>query len=267
MARSALGRRPDASQRIATLALRYELPPRAAEQLVSLLRIIELDPFAPTTIRDPAKAIDDHLADSLVALRCEQARIVGTIADLGTGAGFPGLPLAIARPDAAVSLVESSVRKCAFVRRAVTACGLENVYVIHARAEQWPEARAAFDLVTARALASLAVVAEYAAPLLCIGGALIAWRGRRDRAGERAGAIAAGQLGLEAREPVRVEPYEGAERRYLQVMVKVSETPARFPRRPGMARKHPLGASPGRAREAGSRTDGRSSETGEAWGL
>ena len=94
----------------------------------------------------------------------------------------------------------------------------------------------------ARALAPLAVVAEYAAPLLRIGGALVAWRGRRDAGEEVSGANAAGELGLEARAPIAVTPYPGALHRHLHVMVKVAETPAQFPRRAGMARKRPLGA-------------------------
>jgi 16S rRNA (guanine527-N7)-methyltransferase len=85
------------------------------------------------------------------------------------------------------------------------------------------------------------VVAEYAAPLLRVGGRLVAWRGRRDPADEAAGARAALQLGLEAREPVAVRPYPAAEHRHLHVMVKTGETPAKFPRRPGVARKRPLG--------------------------
>jgi 16S rRNA (guanine527-N7)-methyltransferase len=97
------------------------------------------------------------------------------------------------------------------------------------------------DLVTARALASLPVVAEYAAPLLRLGGTLIVWRGRRDPADEAAGARAAALLGLESLPPVQVQPYSGAVNRHLHPMLKVAATPARFPRRPGIARKRPLG--------------------------
>ncbi|MGI8428039.1 MAG: 16S rRNA (guanine(527)-N(7))-methyltransferase RsmG [Solirubrobacteraceae bacterium] len=220
--------------------------------------MVELDPVAPTALREPTRVIDDHLADSLAALSCKRTRTANPIADLGTGAGFPGLPLAIARPDATLSLVESSARKCAFVRRAVNACGLQNVRVVNARAEQWPEGLKEFELVTARALAPLPVVAEYAAPLLRIGGALVVWRGRRDHDAERAAVLAAADLGLETREPVRVEPYDGAEHRYLQLMVKVRETPDRFPRRPGIARKRPLAGRPRTSTAA----EGRGSPTG-----
>jgi len=187
--------------------------------------------------------IDDHLADSLVALDVpELVWQESTIADLGAGAGFPGLPLAIALPSSDVFLVESNTRKCQFLLRAASECELSNVSVVRERAELWRDGLGRCDIVVARALAALPVVAEYAAPLLRVGGALVAWRGRRDQAEEAAGARAAAQLGLEPRSPIAVSPYESAEHRHLHVMVKVADTPPRYPRRPGVARKHPLGA-------------------------
>ena len=101
-----------------------------------------------------------------MALELAEVRGATAIADLGAGAGFPGLPLAIALPGAQVRLVESNGRKCAFIAGAIEACELPNAMPVHARAESWPEGLGACDLVTARALAPLAVVAEYAAPLL-----------------------------------------------------------------------------------------------------
>jgi 16S rRNA (guanine527-N7)-methyltransferase len=231
-----------AARKINALAGRYGLTDAAEASLLALLEAVVADPHAPTTVRDPIKIADDHLADSLVALEFEQTRAATTIADLGAGAGFPGLPLAIALPDAAVALVESNARKCAFIQRAAAESGASNATVVQARAEALPDGRPHFDLVTARAVAPLAVLAEYAAPLLRIGGALLAWRGRRDAAAELAAAMAADELGLEIAEPVAVEPYRGAVNRHLHLMSKVRETPDRFPRRPGIALKRPLGA-------------------------
>jgi 16S rRNA (guanine527-N7)-methyltransferase len=147
-----------------------------------------------------------------------------------------------------VSLVESNGRKCAFIAAAIEACSLGNAAAIHARVESWPEGLGSCDLVTARALASLAVVAEYAAPLLAVGGWLVAWRGRRDPDDEAAGARAAAEVGLDPGAVTRVEPYPGALHRHLHLMHKVASTPDRFPRRPGMARKRPLGGASDRAR-------------------
>jgi 16S rRNA (guanine527-N7)-methyltransferase len=224
------------------LAARYGLTGVAVDRLRTLGEMLAGDPLAPTTVREPSRIRDDHLADSLVALELERVRTAPTIADLGSGAGIPGLPLAIALPDTEVWLVESNARKCQFIERAAALMRLENVHVVNARAETWAEGRSRLQLVTARALAPLDVVAEYAAPLLAVGGALVAWRGKREPEVETDGALAAGILGLSVDTPLQVWPYDGAEHRYLHVLSKVMETPARFPRRVGVARKRPLGA-------------------------
>ena len=237
-----------ARSRVAELVERYSLPDRAEPALLALLESLATDPHAPTTIREPAKAVDTHLADSLVALELDQLSAARSVADLGSGAGFPGLPLAVALPGARFWLLESNVRKCAFIERARSAAGLANVEVVPVRAEVWPEGLARFELVTARAVARLAVVAEYAAPLLTLGGTLMVWRGRRDADDEDAANRAAAELGLESSSIHTVWPFPGAESRHLHLMSKVRETPDRFPRRPGVALKRPLGAPSDRGR-------------------
>ena len=225
------------------LLSRWGLPLTAAEPLASLIRILATDPTAPTTIRAPGHAINDHLADSLVALELPEVRRARRLADVGSGAGFPGLPLAIALPEAEVFLVESNRRKCAYMGRALASARVANATVVEHRAEEWIEGRERHDLVTARALAPLPVVVEYAAPLLRIGGSLVAWRGKPDPEAERDTSAAVSALGLEATARIRVIPYSGAEHRFLHVFRKVTKTPERFPRRPGAALKRPLAAS------------------------
>lgn len=230
-----------ASERpLVSLLERYSLPPRAGEQLAALAELLSRDPDAATTVRTPERVLDDHLADALVALELEQLRAASSIADLGSGTGVPGLPLAIALPGAQVALVESNRRRHAFIERALSVCGIANAEAVHARAEGWTEGRARNDVVTARALAPLSVVAEYAAPLLRVGGALVVWRGRRDDLEEAAAARAASELGLHPSPPLAVHPYPQAQHRHLHVMTKIAPTPARFPRRTGVARKRPL---------------------------
>jgi 16S rRNA (guanine527-N7)-methyltransferase len=205
------------------------------------------DPAAPTSVHARREVERVHIADSLVGLEVDAVQEAARIVDLGSGAGLPGLVLAIARPEAEVVLVESVGKKCAWLERTVGELGLENVRVICARAEELEEAP--FDVVTARALAALPVLCEYAAPLLRENGVLVAWKGAVDEREDADGLHAAEVLGL-AREEVRaVEPYAGSERRTLHVFRKVRPTPEMYPRRAGMAAKRPLtapGIRPGR---------------------
>jgi 16S rRNA (guanine527-N7)-methyltransferase len=227
-------------KRLEELGRRYGVAPAGLEALEAILALQAEDPAAPTTVSDPAAAIDRHVADSLVAVDVPAVRHARRIADLGSGAGWPGLALAAALPDARVALVESAIRHCRYLERVVAAGRLENAEVVHARAEEWPDGLNANDVVTVRALAALPVLCEYAAPLLADGGVLVAWKGAvgEDEASE--GAAAAALLGLEPAEVLAVDPYPAAERRTLHLYRKVAPTPDRFPRRAGMAVKRPL---------------------------
>ncbi|MDQ4071762.1 MAG: 16S rRNA (guanine(527)-N(7))-methyltransferase RsmG [Actinomycetota bacterium] len=203
----------------------------------------ERDP--PTTVVDPEQAIHLHVADSLSALELPFLRGAAAIADVGAGAGFPGLPLAIALPQARVDLLESARRKCAVIERLAVAAGADNARAVPARAEDWVRAggRCTYDVVTARAVAPLAVLCEYAAPLLSQEGALVCWKGARNREEEQAGRVAAAELGLRADEVRPVQPFPDARDRHLHSFRKLQPTSARFPRRAGMAAKRPLGST------------------------
>lgn len=225
------------------LAARYSLPDDGPARLGRILELQAHDPTASTTVREPRLAVDRHVADSLVALELASVSDAQRIADLGSGAGWPGLALAAARPAAHVSLVESAIRHCRYLRRAVEMGGLENVSVVHSRAEEWRDGRCIHDLVTARALAALGVVLEYAAPLLRDGGHVVAWKGALEHGEEADAAAAAEQLGLTHVETVDVGDRVGARDRVLVVYRKDGPTPARFPRRAGMAAKRPLRSS------------------------
>jgi 16S rRNA (guanine527-N7)-methyltransferase len=227
------------SARLAGLAQRYGLPEEAPGRLEALLTAVAVDGAAPTTVRDPLAAVDAHVADSLVALELDPVRGARRIADVGAGAGFPGLVLAAALPATHVTLVEASGRKCEFIRRAAEAAGLA-AEVVQSRAEEWEAGFVRHDLVTARAVGPLAALVEYAAPLLAVDGALVAWKGRRDPAEEAAGERAAAIVGMRHAETRAVRPYPAALHRHLHLYLKVGLTPNRFPRRAGMARKRPL---------------------------
>ena len=229
-------------KRLDELSTRYGLPGAARGRLAVLLDLLA-QPVAPTAVHEPARAVEVHITDALAGLELAQVRGAARIADLGAGAGVPGLVLAAALPEAEVTLVEAIARKGGFLGRAVAAMGLDNARVVVARAEAWTGGREHHDLVTARALAKLPVIVEYAAPLLSPGGALVAWKARPDAAEEADGRVAAAATGLAASPPLPVAPLPGAEHRQLYLYLKLGETPARFPRRPGIARKRPLRAS------------------------
>ena len=233
------GRRTES---LASLLERYALPPAVERPLATLLELLET-PAAPTSVHDPAEGLRVHIADSLAGLEVPELRAARRIADLGAGAGPPGLVLAAVLPEARVVLVESVGRKCEFLRAAAERMGLPNVEVVWARAEEWDAGLGACDVVSARALASLPVLCEYAAPLLREGGVLVAWKGAVGDEEAADAAAAAQQLGLDAEAVLAVVPFAGSERRTLHVLRKVAPTPPGFPRRPGIAAKRPLTAT------------------------
>lgn len=230
------------------LGRRFGLPEAAAGQFERLLEALAAEPDPHTTVASPEAALDAHLADSLSGLCVVALRRARRIADIGSGAGFPGLALAVALPSTRVDLIDSVGRKSAVAARLLQAADITNARAVTARAEEWAGlapglggGREAYEAVTARAVAPLAVLVEYAAPLLRVGGVLVAWKGVRDAVEEEGGARAAERLQMAVRGVERVVPFEGAEHRHLHLFEKVGPTPEGFPRRPGIARKRPLG--------------------------
>jgi 16S rRNA (guanine527-N7)-methyltransferase len=228
---------------VAGLVRRHSLGAGAADQLDLLLSALEAEPDPPTTARRREDAIRTHVADSLTGLEVADLHSASRIADIGAGAGFPGLVLAVALPGAKVDLIESAGRKTAVIDRLLQAAKLDNARSVTARAEDWAKApppmggRDSYDVVTARALDRLVVLAEYASPLLRADGVLVAWKGARDDREESDAAAAAEELGMRLEATRPVEPFAGAEHRHLLVMRKVAATPAGLPRRAGIARK------------------------------
>ena len=218
------------------------------ETFAPLLAALAAEPDPHTSVADPETAFDVHVADSLSGLEVAELVRARRIADIGAGAGFPGLVLAIALPRARVDLIESAGRKTAVIDRLIQASELGNARSVTARVEDFartPEVLGggglAYDAVTARAVGPLALLVEYAAPLLRDGGVFVAWKGARDEAEEAAGAAAAEQMGMAPAAVLPVQPYPASENRHLHVYRKVAPTPPGFPRRAGMARKRPLG--------------------------
>jgi 16S rRNA (guanine527-N7)-methyltransferase len=229
-------------RRLAALLARY---PAAGASQATLLKLLELlaDPKAPTAVHSPQRGVDIHIADSLVGLEVPELQTAGLIADLGAGGGLPGLVVAAALPSTRVVLVEAAARKCEFLRSAVDAMELANAEVVWARAEEWNGGIGRCDVVTARALAAMPVLCEYAAPLLRDGGVLVAWKGAVSAAEAADEDAAATHLGLRVESVRSVVPYMDSERRTLHILRKVAPTPPKYPRRAGIATKRPLSAA------------------------
>jgi 16S rRNA (guanine527-N7)-methyltransferase len=184
-----------------------------------------------------------HVDDSLTGLEVPELRSASRIADVGSGAGFPGLVLAVALPDAQVDLIESVGRKTAFITEAATAAGIANAKAVTARAEDVARAEAceSYDVVTARAVGRLSTLAELASPLLKPDGVLIAWKGKRDEDEESQMDRASASLAMTPESILDVGYRAGSEHRHLHVIRKSGLTPPNLPRNPGIAKKRPKG--------------------------
>ena len=225
-----------------------ELSPAARGALRRVLELLARDRGAPSAVTEPDRAWRVHVADSLTGLEVMELRGAARIADVGSGAGFPGLPLAVALPDARVDLIEATARKCEFIRRAIEAAEIDNARVVCERAEHWasraPPAggREGYEAVTARAVGRMSTLAELASPLLIDGGTLVAWKGRRDAGEEAELRRAVDRLAMTPVTVTWVGPYAGSRHRHLHVVRKSGPTPSELPRRPGMAKKRPFGS-------------------------
>lgn len=199
--------------------------------------------FNLTAIRDPESIRVKHFLDSFSCLLAFREAPPGRLVDVGTGAGFPGLPLKILLPAMRLTLVESVGKKAEFCEHIVDALHLEGVEVMHARAEeagQIPAYRGQFDWAVARAVAALPVLLEYLLPLVRLGGRVLAQKGESGPAEVHASDKALRLLGGRVRQLMPVQLPGVAEDRYLIVVDKIAGTPPQYPRRPGLPTKKPL---------------------------
>lgn len=212
------------------------------EALRTVLELLAEERASVSSVVDE-RAWRVHVADSLTGLRVPELAAAKRIGDVGAGAGFPGLALAVALPAAQVDLIESVSRKCAFMAGASEAAGIANANVLDTRSEDWAAAdgREAYDVVTARAVGRLSTLAELASPLLKPNGVLVAWKGKRDEDEERQLARASGPLAVRPEQILDVGPEAGSRHRHLHVIRKAGPTPPDLPRRPGIAKKRPKG--------------------------
>ena len=204
-----------------------------------------------TAITDYEEVQIKHFLDSLSCLlaidelpsaisHMPSAKVI----DVGTGAGFPGLPIKIIRPEVRLTLLESVGKKTDFLKHVVERLGLDGVEVVRGRAEEFgrkPAHRERYDIALARALAGLPVLVEYALPFCRVGGVFIAQKGAEEIEEEiEAAQKAMATLGGRLRQVIRVQLPTLDRPRHLIVMEKVAPTPTKYPRRPGIPAKRPI---------------------------
>ena len=186
-----------------------------------------------------------HYGDSLLPLaRAAWFPQGAKLIDVGTGAGFPGMPLAIARSDFQVTLLDAQRKRCDFFLAVTDALALKNVRILHARAEDAARSdlREQMDIAMARAVAPLNVLCEYLLPFVRVGGHALCWKGPAVTDELADGEKAAQILGAQAEPLVRL-PIQGREH-YVQPFLKVEKTVRRYPRKSGTPSKEPLGKAP-----------------------
>ncbi len=197
-----------------------------------------------TAITDPQGIEVRHFLDSLTCQLAWEGERVTRVVDVGTGAGFPGIPLKIVCPWLQMTLIEATGKKAAFCRHVVNHLGLEGVQVLHARAEtvaHQEDHRERYDLALARAVAPMQALVEYLLPFLRVGGLAVAQKGETGPAEAQAAEPALRILGGAVERLIPLQLPGVVETRYLVRVRKLAATPARYPRRPGMPVKRPLG--------------------------
>jgi 16S rRNA methyltransferase GidB len=194
--------------------------------------------FNLTAITEESQVVEKHFYDCLVP--CQTLSLDGkTVADLGTGAGFPGLVWAIVFPTCQVTLVEATTKKCAFLQAVIDACGLKNVKIINKRCEEMKE-REFFDIVAARALAPMGILLEIGAPLVKVGGIFLAMKGSKGQDEFNKTGKEINKLGLVVKSVQTEELPDGLGMRQNFFFQKANKTPICYPRPWATILKKPL---------------------------
>lgn len=197
-----------------------------------------------TAVMEPEETLDRHFVDSLVVLKTNLMQGRHSLIDVGTGAGFPGLPLALACPEMQVTLLDAQQKRLNFLEAVIQATGAGNIRLIHARAEdaaRSPEYREAYDMAVARAVAPLNILCEYLLPFVRVGGIMVCWKGPGLSEELEAGKKAALLLGGVPGEPQNAGIAYRDWQHQLFKVEKVRPTGKTYPRKAGIPKKMPIG--------------------------
>ena len=216
--------------------------PERLETYLNLLKEWNARMDLTASLQD-SEIVDRHLIDSLTVLKTEYVLRDTKWIDVGTGAGFPGLVLAMARPDLDITLMDAQRKRLSFLQAVIDETGTENARIVHARAEEGArkkEYREQFDYAAARAVAPLNVLCEYLLPYVKIGGCALCWKGpalkEEIEAGRRAAHLLGGRLEMPVRCPVHGQSWE----HMILPVRKTEKTAAAYPRKPGTPKARPL---------------------------
>ena len=227
-----------------------ELEEKYGEERTSMLveymdMILEKNQYINlTAVRDRDEALQKHIADSLSCVFMEEYEAAENVIDIGTGAGFPGVPLAIVSPDKKFTLVDSLNKRLRIIDELTGELGIKNITTVHGRAEdvgKSKEHREKYDICVSRAVASLDVLCEWCLPLVKKGGYFVAYKGENVSRETEDAASAIKLLGGKIVEIRKVQTEEESISGHVLVMIKkVKNTPSKYPRQAGQARKNPL---------------------------
>ena len=196
-----------------------------------------------TAITEPEEFQLKHYADSLSILTTNYINPESTMIDVGTGAGFPSLPIKIARPDIRLTMLDSLNKRIRFLDEVIATLSLKNVETIHARAEEGgrsPKLRDHFDIAVSRAVADLRILAEYCLPYVKVGGVFISYKSDNIDKELRLSENAITRLGGKLEETISFTLADSDINRRFVIIRKVKPTPKAYPRKPGTAKKEPL---------------------------
>lgn len=235
----------------------YELMTRAAEDVglelseekynkfIKYMRLLQEwnEKINLTAITEDEEVIKKHFIDCIKAFKRDEFKKAETLIDVGTGAGFPGLPIAIMREDLKVTLLDSLNKRINFLNTVVRELGLKNVTTIHSRAEDGArnkDLRESFDIATSRAVANMSVLSEFCLPYVKIGGNFIALKGPAVDEEIQNSKNAIGTLGGKLRDICEVQIEDTELKHNLVVVEKVKECGKTYPRKAGTITKKPL---------------------------
>ena len=222
-----------------------ELSEEKYEQFIKYMRLLQEwnEKINLTAITEDEEIIKKHFIDCIKAFKRDEFKKADTLIDVGTGAGFPGLPIAIMREDLNVTLLDSLNKRINFLNTVVSQLGLKNVTTIHSRAEDGarkPELRENFDIATSRAVANMTVLSEFCLPYVKVGGHFVALKGPAIEEELKASKNALGVLGGRLKEVIELEIEDTDLKHNVVIVSKEKECPNSYPRKAGIITKKPL---------------------------